>query len=201
MQVAVLVLSIITMVVVLATAGFVVWNIVSTRHEQKQTDRLFSELNEAIEKSLAETTTFRLALAEHIRNLQVAVKARGPKNIIHLDLSGNACLVEGRAPVRIDFDPKTLRPNPDKIYQRLVTAFENEKHPSLDTLAYIIMDRSGLNEILSPKSRGEVKAALVRLLVNGDKDATLKFLRTLADSLAVAEMPEGAVATPATPLQ
>jgi hypothetical protein len=123
---------------------------------------------------------------EIIANLPAPVQ-----NLIHLGLKPGALKVDGIESVKLPIDPKTFAINADKFFNLMVYHFEDltRRRQDADTIAYCITDKSGLGKIVESKSLDDIKQALVRLIINGDNESTKRFLRMLADSVAVGTTP------------
>ena len=158
MQVAILVLQIVLLLVTVVCA---LWMMRSATENVERAKSLCSELG-----------LLRTTVADNPRT----------QNVIHLDLSGSD-LRTGIKPTEVPVDTAIYKPNRDRLHKLLVRAYETEKHPSVQTLAYIILERAGIYQLVTGKSTESLKAALTRLLINADDKAIRGFLKTVSESL------------------
>lgn len=86
-------------------------------------------------------------------------------------------------PSSLTIDPAEFEPKRDAVRERLLKAFETEKHPNPDTRAYCILDHSGWGTFVDGKTFQSAQTALGRLLTNNDIEAARKFVAALADQL------------------
>ncbi len=110
-------------------------------------------------------------------------------NLITLHLKNGGVTTDVEA-LKLSVKPEDFKIRGEALREKLLRSFaesrENfEKHTA--TWAYVILDRSGINEILDATSRSSTKQALTRLLLNGDENAVRRFLETLSDSIVAAE--------------
>ncbi|MEK7147856.1 MAG: hypothetical protein AAB758_01005 [Patescibacteria group bacterium] len=116
--------------------------------------------------------------------LKAVAKIPAPvTNVIHLGLRK----VEARTgliPASLSLRPEDFQVQADKLYVRLTNGLRVKNHPDVGVNAYCILKHAGLDHILDGPSWREAQEALTRLLNNEDDEATKRFLRTLADSVA-----------------
>ncbi len=86
-------------------------------------------------------------------------------------------------PASLKINPEQFEPQKEKVKARLLEAFEMERHPYPETLAYCIFNRSGLNVFVEGKTLLVAQKALARLIVNDDKESAKVFLGELVDKL------------------
>ena len=122
------------------------------------------------------------ALAETIGKVPTPVQ-----NVIHLGLKDTG-VVTGLAPATLSIRSEDFRVQADKVYQKLVNGLKVKEHPDTGILAYCILRHAGVDNMVNNQSSIELQKALTRLLLNGDDEATKRFLRTLADSVGQAQM-------------
>ncbi|MCX6786993.1 MAG: hypothetical protein NTY93_00475 [Candidatus Kaiserbacteria bacterium] len=105
-------------------------------------------------------------------------------NIIHLGLK-NSEMTTKLVPVTLSIRPEDFRIRADKLRDKLLEGLATKKHPDTGTRAYCILSHAGFEEYVESKSRGEIQEALTRHLLNGDDEATKRFIETVADSVAI----------------
>ena len=120
------------------------------------------------------------AVNQTIANLPPTIQ-----NIIHLGIKPGA-VETGVEPIKVPVSPTDFIVQADKLREKLLHGLETKNHPDTDTRAYCILDHAGMSAIVESESLLSVRKALTRLLLNGDEDATKRFLETLADSVAAA---------------
>ena len=77
-------------------------------------------------------------------------------------------------------------PNLSVLKESLSRALSSAQHEDVGTRAYMILSRSGMDEFLdevNDTARLEAKKLLTQHLVNGDGEATKKFLSDLVDAV------------------
>lgn len=116
-------------------------------------------------------------------NTMILTMPKSVQNIIHLGLRDGR-VTTGLIPATISIRPEDFQIRADKLREKLLEALENESHPNTGTLAYCILNRGGIYEMLESKSAQESQKALARLLNNNEKEATKRFLETLAESVS-----------------
>ncbi len=102
--------------------------------------------------------------------------------IIQLGFKENSLKTDVKE-TKLSVNAEDFRINKEKLLEKLVDGFKTRTHPQTGTYAYCIMDHAGLYELLDSESTKNLKQALTRLLNNGDDEATLGFLKTIADSV------------------
>ncbi len=105
------------------------------------------------------------------------------QNVIHLGLKEIAVDTK-LEPLQLSINPEDFQVKREKIVARLMHEFATEKHSSIPTRAFCMLNHAGVREMLTNQSANELDAALTRLLVNEDDDATKRFLETVADSVS-----------------
>lgn len=85
--------------------------------------------------------------------------------------------------IKSGVSPETFRANKEALKKRVATAVISERHPSPDTQAFLILDRSGLALFLEGSTRAELQRSLGRLVANGDVEGTKTFLNEVVDQL------------------
>jgi hypothetical protein len=79
--------------------------------------------------------------------------------------------------------PEDFKINAAKLRTKLVHGLETKNHSDVGTLAWTILNHAGFENYVESDSRKEIEKALTRLLINGDSDATRRFLESVADSV------------------
>jgi hypothetical protein len=151
--------------------------IVSARF--KRTNRRFSVLDINIEQLTREISR----MSEILKKFPAPVQ-----NVIHLGLKDGR-VTTNLSQAKLAIRPEDFQIRADKLKEQLLRRLETEGHEDIGTRAYCILDHAGMSPILNSQSFAEAKAALVRLLINGDNEATRRFLETLAESVAEAFTP------------
>ena len=72
-------------------------------------------------------------------------------------------------PATMKIFPKEFLPKKDLLKKKVLEAFQDEKHPCPDTLAFCILNHSGFNGFVEGSTRQNIQRALARLLVNEDE--------------------------------
>lgn len=109
------------------------------------------------------------------------------QNIIHLGLKDSQVTVGLDSAVAIPIKPEDFRIREEKLREKLLNGLATKKHPDTETQAWCILEHVGFKAYVDDKSRTEAQKALTRLLLNGDDDATRRFLETLAHSVCVSQ--------------
>lgn len=79
--------------------------------------------------------------------------------------------------------PEIFRASKEALKKRVAVAILNEHHPSPDTQAFVVLDRSGLALFLDSTTRALLQKALGRLIANGDMEGAKVFLSEVIDQL------------------
>lgn len=123
--------------------------------------------------------------------LSAQIRALPPsvQNVIHLGLQESK-ITTGMTPVSIPINPDDFKIETDTLREKLLEGLKTKKkdfEEDIPTYAFVILNHAGLMKIMDANSRRESEEALIRLLLNGNVDATKRFLEALAESVCQAQ--------------
>jgi hypothetical protein len=161
---------------------------------RKSLDRKFNLLNWNIDSVAGIVRNVHEDVSKKLNDIQKVVntlpRSSGNRavtqNIIHLGLKDGRATTD-LVPVALAIRPEDFQVNANLLYDALLYQMEEvgkRQKNCPDTWACCIIQNSGIQRLLDNQSFLDAWQALIRLLINGDKEATLRFLRTLADSVA-----------------
>jgi hypothetical protein len=105
------------------------------------------------------------------------------QNVIHLGLKDSKVDVGLDPAVNLPVKPEDFRIKVEKLREKLLHGFETKQHPDTETQAWCILEHAGFRAYVESNSRSEIQKGLTRLLLNGDDEATKRFLETVANSI------------------
>lgn len=86
-------------------------------------------------------------------------------------------------PPELKIDPARFEADKGKLKTRAIIALHNERHPSPDTQAWLICERSGLLQFINSETAKSLRTALGRLIVNEDWEAAEALLGEVVNQL------------------
>lgn len=86
-------------------------------------------------------------------------------------------------PTSLRVKPEDFEPNRARLKARVAKTMTEKSHPNPETLAYCILEGTGLPLFLELEARNKLQKALGRLLANGDREKAELLLEDVIEQL------------------